>query len=159
MRKRTSGIKTAVIILLLAIGLVYGIYRLTDTHIFEISREDIIQLAGKASITDFKKSCKIYDSTYLTEHEDDVKGKPIYYRGKILDIKTSAFGDSQVMLYVVEDSYKIDKDTNVIIKMADDKYLRANKGDYVQVYGRFNSVKNNDTKKTIYIDGVRIDAD
>lgn len=156
MRKGTSGIKTALLFLILAILLVWGLYRLTETNIFEIDKEYVAELAGKASITDFKKSCKIYGLDYLEANQDETKGKPIYYKGKIIDIKTSAFGDSQVLLNVVGDKYKLEEDTLVIVKVTDEKYLRANKGDKVEVFGKFNSVTDNKGTKTINVDGVRV---
>lgn len=142
--------------MMLAIMLVWGLYKLTDTHIFEVSREYVVELAGKASITDFKKSCKIYGLDYLEANQDETKGKPIYYKGKIADIKTSAFGDSQVLLSVVGDKYKLEEGTLIIVKVTDEKYLRANKGDKVEVFGKFNSVTNNKGSKTINVDGVRV---
>lgn len=159
MRKGTSGIKTLIILILLFAAILYGIYQLTNTSIFgadENSKDYIVELASDASITDFKKSCKVYSTKYIKENAKEMKGTPIYYRGKILDIEKTAFGECKILLKVTGSKYEVDSNTSVIITFSDEKYVKAHKGDIVNTYSKFKSIKVKDGKTKIQLDGVRV---
>lgn len=156
MRKGASGIKTVIILLLLAALTIFGIYKLTQTDMFNPNREYILREASEASITDFQKSCLIYTEKMLEENEKDLKDAPIYYRGKIDDIKESPFGDSEVLIRVIGSKYEVGDNTRVLVKISDAAYLRANEGDTVDVYGKFSSLDKKESKTIINVAGVRI---
>ena len=156
MHKGTSGIKTCILLFLMAAALIFGLYKLTTTDLFSTNNDYVVKEAAEASILDFQRSCKIYTEADLKANMKELKGKPIFYYGVIKNIEESPFGDSTVTIFVTGDAYKVGENTRVQVKMTDGKYLRANKGDTVEVYGKFNSVKTSDSKVAIKVDGVRI---
>lgn len=156
MHKGTSGIKTCIFFVLLSIALIFGIYKLTTTDLFSMNRSVVVKEAAEASIVDFQKSCLIYTEQELRDGDKELKDKPIYYYGTIKNIEESPFGDSTVTIVVGGNKYKMGENTRVQVKIADSAYLRANEGDKVEVFGKFDTVKDSGAKTIIKVDGVRI---
>lgn len=156
MRKGSSGLKTFLILFILAVGTLYGIYRLTETNVFIVTKEFIAEEAAKVSITRFKNTCKVYNKDELINKQKELTDKPIYYTGSIENIEKSPFGSSEVIVRVYNEQYGLDNNSKLKISIKEDKYLRANKGDAVEVYGKFKSIKVKNEETVVNIDGVRV---
>lgn len=129
-RKGGSGIKVIIVLIIIFGLIIFGVYKVTQSKLFDDSNKYLLEDAARVSTVEFEKEAKRYNYKDMIENPESFKDKKMVYIGKIENIEENKMtGTSEVEIKVT-----LSEDDLKELGSEKEKYPHTNSGSYY--YGK-----------------------